>query len=227
LLDIQKYAIYNSWARDFVLWLQCRNAGKSTEIAIYAMLRSILIPFHVTYILGNSGEQSKLVFLKIQKIAKREIESFTGGTDIFLNELVKTGSTSDGFVHNPASFSMQLFNGSEVNTLNSNIINIKGNRASLVCFDESGWFPTELLLQSEQFANQDENFKLGGGIDVTVEPKGFPRQLLYASSASDTDSAFYKKFRQFSDRMFIGDKRYFACNFDIDMVLSATYKRKP
>ena len=223
LLDMQKYTIYNSWVRDFVLWLKCRNAGKTTELGVHSMLRSLLIPFHITYFLGNTGDQAKEVFKKVEKIAKREIESFVGGTDIFLDELVKAGATSDGFIHNPASFSLRLFNGAEINTLNSDIVNIKGKRASLVCFDESAWFSDELFLQAEQFVNQDENFKLGGGIDIMLEPKGFPRQLLYASSASDTESEFYKKVKHFSDRMLIGDKLYFVCNFDIDLVMSATY----
>lgn len=227
LLDIQKYAIYNSWTKDFVLWLESRNAGKSSKLAIYTMLRSTLIPFHNTYFLGNTGDQAKEVFKKIEKISKKEIESFTGCTDIFLNELKKNGATSDGFVHNPASFTMQLFNGSEINTLNSDITNIKGKRANLVCFDEAGWFSDELFVQAENFVNQDENFKLGGNIDITLEPKGFPRQLMYASSASDTSSEFYKKFKYFSNRMLMGDKKYFVCNYNIDMVMKAKYNGLP
>ena len=31
LLDLQKYAIINSWNKSFVLWLECRNAGKTTK----------------------------------------------------------------------------------------------------------------------------------------------------------------------------------------------------
>ena len=223
LLDMQKYSIYNSWTKDFVLWLKCRNAGKTTELSIYTMLRSVLIPYHVTYFLGNSGDQAKEGFLKIEKIAKKEIESFAGSTDFFWNELRRTGTTSDGFVHLPASFHCGLFNGSGIFTLNSEITNIKGKRASLVCFDESAWYSDELFVQAEQFTNQDENFKLGGNIDVTLEPKGFPRQLLYASSASDTTSGFYRKFRSFSQRMMMGDDRYFACNFNINLVINAKY----
>lgn len=72
LLDMQKYAIYNSWTKDFVLWLESRNAGKTSKLAIYSMLRSMLIPFHVTYILGNSGEQSKEVFKKLSVLPRRK-----------------------------------------------------------------------------------------------------------------------------------------------------------
>ena len=60
LLDFSKYAISNSWTRDFVLWLRSRNGAKTTDIAIYSMLRSLLIPFHITYFLGNTGETSPI-----------------------------------------------------------------------------------------------------------------------------------------------------------------------
>ena len=223
LLDMQKYAIYNSWTKDFVLWLKSRNAGKTTELAIYTMLRSALFPFHVTYFLGNTGDQAKETYKKVEKITKKEIESFTGSTDVFFNELKKNGATSDGFVHNPASFTCTLFNGSEINTLNSDVTNIKGKRANLVCFDEAGWFSDELFVQAENFVNQDENFRLGGNIDITLEPKGMPRQLLYASSASDTSSEFYKKYKYFSERMIMGDQKYFACNYTIDLVMKAKF----
>lgn len=227
LLDNQKYAIYNSWTKDFVLWLESRNAGKTTKIAIYTMLRSILIPLHATYFLGNTGDQAKETFKKIEKIAKKEIESFTGSTDVFFNEIVNNSPTGDGFGHDPGSFKFKMFNGSEVFTLNSDVTNIKGRRANLVCFDEAGWFSDELFVQAENFVNQDENFKLGGGVDITLEPKGFPRQLLYASSASDTDSGFYKKFKLFSDQMIMGDKKYFVCNFDINLVMNAKFNGDP
>ena len=227
LLDMQKYAFYNSWSRDFVLWLESRNAGKTTKLAVYTMARSLLFPFHVTYFLGNTGDQAKEVYKKVEKIAKKEIESFAGCTDIFFNELRKNGVNSDGFVHNPASFTCTLFNGAEINTLNSDITNIKGKRANLVCFDEAGWFSDELFVQAENFVNQDENFKLGGNVDITLEPKGIPRQLLYASSASDTSSEYYKKFRYFSERMLMGDQKYFVCNFNIDMVMKAKYNGEP
>ena len=227
LLDIQKYSIYNSWTRNYILWLESRGGGKTTKLAIYPMVRSLLIPYHATYYIANSGDQSKETFKKMEKIAKKEIESFVGSTDVFLNEVVVYGANSDGFVHNPASFRTSLFNGSEIYTLNSDIINIKGKRASLVCYDEAGWYSDELFIQTEQFINQSENFKLGGGIDISLEPKLFPRQLLYASSASDTSSEFYKKYRHFSEMMLIGDSKYFVVDFNVDVIMSATYNGDP
>lgn len=226
LLDIQSYAIANSWNRDFILWLESRNAGKSAQLGIYTMAKSLLFPLHATYFLGNTGEQAKDTFKKIEKLAKKEIESFAGSTDVFFEEL-KKNANSDGFVHSPASFTCELFNGSTINTLNSDITNIKGKRANLVCFDEAGWFSDELFIQAENFVNQSENFKLGGEVDLNTEPKGFPRQLLYASSASDTSSEFYKKFKSFSKEMLKGNQHYFVCNFTVDSVMKAKYKGEP
>lgn len=227
-LDYQKYMMLGGWTADFIGWLVCRNGGKTTEAAIYTMLRSLLLPFHSTYFLGNTGEQSKEIFTKIEKIAKKEIESFTGSTDFFMQELrLAAQGAGDGFNHNPASYKFELFNGSNVNTLNSDFINIKGKRGNLVVFDESGWFPDELFVQAEQFVNQSENFKLGGNIDLSEEPKNFPRQLLYCSSASDTESGFYKKLRSFTMEMMCGNPHYFVCNLDADVVKKATRNGDP
>ena len=219
--DYQSYQIYNTWYSMFALWLVCRDGAKTYDMSMYIMLRSMLFPYHISYFLGNTGEQAKEVFKKMEKIAKKEIASARGLTDVFLNELEKSGSTSDGFIHNPAGFTTKLFNGSEINTLNSDIINIKGKRANFVGFDEAGWMSDELFTQAEHFADQSEDAILGGGINLALEPAPFPRQILYASSASDTDSEFYKKFKNISSRMMMGDRRYWACNFTIDTILSA------
>ena len=193
----------------------------TTKLAIYPMLRSLLIPYHITYYLGNTGDQAKESFKKMEKIAKNEIESFVGTTDFFWNELKKQAN-SDGFVHDPGSFRCELFNNSAIYTLNSDVINIKGKRANLVCYDEAGWFSEEMFIQSEQFVNQDQDFKTGLNIDVRLEPKGFGRQLLYASSASDTSSEFYKKYKQYSEFMLMGNPKYFVCDFNVDVVMHTT-----
>lgn len=221
LLDLQKYAVINSWDKKFVLWLECRNAGKTTTIAIYVMLRSMLIPYHATYLLGNVGGQSKEIFDKMEKIIMRRIPTFGNLNDVFESELRREGANSTGFKHDPTSFEMRLFNESTINTLNSDPTNIKGKRADLVVFDEAGWFSNELFVQAEAFTNQDENFILGGTKDILTEPKGFPKQLLYASSASDASSEFYKKFKHIGERMLIGDNKYFVVNYNADMLLTA------
>lgn len=81
--------------------------------------------------------------------------------------------------------------------MNSNINAKRGKRCECVCFDEGGWLSEEEFNVIGAFTTLDSNFKLGGNIDISSLPKEFPHQLLYASSASSIDTAFYQKYRDF------------------------------
>src|SRR5699024_10207932 len=135
-------------------------------------------------------------------------------------------SNSTGFTHSPASFEVNLYNGSTVNSLNSVPDNIRSKRSNLNFYDESGFTSDELFEASEPFAVQSSDFRLGGDSDVTLLPKQIPNQLIYASSASATDTYFYEKYRDFSKRMFLGDSRYFVADIDSDAVIGATFNGK-
>lgn len=222
MIDYQKYTIWQTWNAAFAVWLKSRNAGKTTDAAIYTMLRSTLFPGYVSYFISNVGAQAKETFLKMEHIAKKEIPTFTDCTDVFLNEVEKNINGGSGFVHDTASFHVKLFNGSEIFTLNSDPTNARGRRANMIYIDEAGWVSEELMVQVENFANQNENFKLGSSYNPLLEPKDFPRQIIYGSSASDTDSAFYKKFKEYTRQMIMGNSLYFVCDFDIDAVMAAT-----
>jgi hypothetical protein len=192
----------------------------------FIMAKSLLIPNFQTYILAGVGSQSQEMFMKIEKIAKKEIASFTGLTDVFFNELVKSASNTDGFTHNPQSFQFKLYNGSTVNSLNGSFDNNRSKRSNLNFYDESGFAPDELFLTSEPFAVQNSDFRLGGDVDVTLMPKQMPNQLIYASSASSTDTYFFRKYSDFAKKMFLGDKRYFVADINSDVVINATYNGK-
>ena len=222
MIDYQKYTIWQTWNAAFAVWLKSRNAGKTTDAAIYTMLRSTLFPGYVSYYISNVGAQAKETFLKMEHIAKKEIPTFTDCTDVFLNEVEKNINGGSGFVHDTASFHVKLFNGSEIFTLNSDPTNARGRRANMIYIDEAGWVSEELMVQVENFANQNENFKLGSSYNPLLEPKDFPRQIIYGSSASDTDSAFYKKLKEYTRQMIMGNSLYFVCDFDIDAVMAAT-----
>ena len=222
MIDYQKYTIWQTWNAAFAVWLKSRNAGKTTDAAIYTMLRSTLFPGYVSYFISNVGAQAKETFLKMEHIAKKEIPTFTDCTDVFLNEVEKNINGGSGFVHDTASFHVKLFNGSEIFTLNSDPTNARGRRANMIYIDEAGWVSEELMVQVENFANQNEHFKLGSSYNPLLEPKDFPRQIIYGSSASDTDSAFYKKLKEYTRQMIMGNSLYFVCDFDIDAVMAAT-----
>lgn len=226
LLDSQEYTLMNSWLRPYVLWLESRNAGKTTKLALFAMLRGLLLNNYRIYICSGTADQSQETFKKIEDIALKNIESMTGLTDVFRNEVEVSQANSNGFIHNPMGFTYKLYNGSFVKTLNSNINAKRGKRAEAVYFDEGGWLSEEEFNVIGAFTTQNADFKLGGDIDVSTLPKDIPHQLLYASSASSVDTAFYNKYRDFSKKMLLGDPRYFVADINCDIVINATFKGK-
>lgn len=226
LLDAQEYVFMNSWTKPFVLWLESRAAGKTTMLALFCMIRGLLLNNYRIYICSGTADQSQETFKKIEDIAFKNIESMTGLTDVFKGEVEVSQANSNGFIHNPMGFTYKLYNGSFVKTLNSNINAKRGKRCEAVCFDEGGWLSEEDFNVIGAFTALNSNFKLGGDVDISALPKEFPHQLLYASSASSVDTAFYNRYREFSKKMILGDPRYFVADINCDIVINATFHGK-
>lgn len=227
LLDAQEYVFMNSWTKPFALWLESRASGKTTMLALFAMVRGLLLNNYRIYICSGTADQSQETFKKIEDIALKNIESMTGLTDVFKDEVEIAQANSNGFIHNPMGFTYKLYNGSFVKTLNSNINAKRGKRCECVFFDEGGWLSEEEFNVIGAFTAMDSNFKLGGDVDIAAIPKDFPHQLLYASSASSVDTAFFNKYRDFSKKMILGDPRYFVADINCDVVINTTFHGKP
>ena len=67
---------------------------------------------------------------KLEDLAKGNIASVIGVSSVFLDECVRMNSTADPFTHAKQSYSVELYNGSTINTLNSVIKNIVGIRSN-------------------------------------------------------------------------------------------------
>lgn len=132
LLDAQEYVFMNSWTKPFALWLESRASGKTTMLALFAMVRGLLLNNYRIYICSGTADQSQETFKKIEDIALKNIESMTGLTDVFKDEVEIAQANSNGFIHNPMGFTYKLYNGSFVKTLNSNINAKRGKLYSLV-----------------------------------------------------------------------------------------------
>lgn len=227
LLDYQAYAVQASWNKSHALWLFSRNGGKSMLLGLYDMTRAMLLDNSRIFICAGTSNQSIDTFTKIEDMAKKNITSMPGLTDVFLHEVISNMKNSDGFIHNPAGFTFSLFNNSFVKTLSSNINALRGKRATLVNFDETGFLPEEIFAVVEPYVAQNVEFISGPGIDPTTMPPAMPLQLLYASSASSIDTPFYKKYREYSKRMIYGDPNYFVCDLNCDVIMSATKWGQP
>lgn len=102
-------------------------------------------------------------------------------------------------------------------------------RSNLNVYDEAMNAADELFHTSEPFTTQNAEFKMGKDYDaddVLAEPVPFPNQLLYCSSAGRTDQYFFSKYKEFSIRMFAGDKRYFCADISCDVIINATVHNK-
>lgn len=97
------------------------------------MTKMMLFPNFEAYILSLTSAQSQDTFLKMEKIAKQQIESFTGLTDIFAGEVVTSANNPDGFTHSPQGFKFSLYNGSKITSLSGCEDNIRGELKNVYC----------------------------------------------------------------------------------------------
>lgn len=130
LTDMQKYVLMSSWIPANIVWLMGRNSRKSYLVTPFMMARALLLPNTNTYIMAPSRRQAQGTFTKLEDLAKGNIASVIGVSSVFLDECVRMNSTADPFTHAKQSYSVELYNGSTINTLNSVIKNIVGIRSN-------------------------------------------------------------------------------------------------
>ena len=188
--------------------------------APYIMARSMLIPNFQSYIISSNGDQAKETFMKIENIAKKQIASLRGLTDVFANELITNNANRDGFKHGASSFEFTLFNGSACHTLTSNYDGARGKRSNCNIYDETGFMPRNSFACTEPFTTQDADFATGGGIDVSLLPKKLQNQIIYASSASAVDTYFYSKYKEYGKQMMMGNKNFFVVDIPCDIPIN-------
>ena len=221
-LDYQKYVFMNTWVSQWAVWLMSRNAGKSFLGVPYMMTRGILLPNQEIYIMSNTGDQAQATFMKLEKTAKKQITSLTGLTDVFMQEVQKNAG-EDGFSHNKSGFTVGLYNGSKIRTLNGVAENVVGYRSNLTFYDEAGKVGRHFFELTEPFTTQSSDFSLGGNVDTSIMPKRYYNQTIYASSAEDIESYLWDKYKLCSMKMIAGDNRYFVADVTCDTVIEAKF----
>lgn len=232
LLDAQAYIVQRTWNCPNVLVLASRGFGKSTIISIITMSKDMLFCNIWTYIASGTGSQAEQTFTKLEQIANDGIDEMRGSTGyIFKQEVEISNAAGDGFSHGSNGFKYTLYNGSFTQTLNSNIDAKRGARGSVI-FDECGFLSAEMLKVYGAFAAVNKNFATGKDRDGnSIDPirlrtfaTNIPNQKFYISSASSTDTEFYKLYREFSKKQLIGDRDYCVVQVDCDVVLKPTIR---
>ena len=101
-----------------------------------------------------------------------------------------------------------------------------------VIFDECGFLSEEMLEVYGAFAAVDKDFATGkdrnGKAIDPIRLKTFatniPNQKFYISSASSTDTKYYRLYREFAKKQLMGDRNYCVVQVSCDIVLKPTIK---
>ena len=232
MLDAQSLLVQRSWSCPNVLAVMTRGAGKSTVIDLEIMAKDMLFCNYWTYIASGSGSQAEQTFTTLEKLANDNIDTFSGSTGkIFKDEIEINNAAGDGFSHGSNGFKYSVYNGSMTQTLNSNIDKKRGMRGNVV-FDESGFLSEEMMNVYSAFAivnkslrtGKDENGRSIDPIRQRTFATDIPNQKFYISSASSTDTKFYKLYRDFAKEQIKGNPDFCVLHIDCEQMFHPTLR---
>lgn len=174
--------------------------------------------------LNKIGKQSKLLFAKIEDIAKHRIHTIRNESDVFYNE-VKKGPNTDGFKHDDRD-SLELYNGSKIVTYNSDPKKNVGVRCNLICYDEAGKIPKETFDLCDPFIAVGNKF-ITGNVNMECYPEQMPNQRILLSSAESTDTELFATYKLCALKMLEGDSDYFVVDLNCELSLHPTMNGEP
>ena len=218
LMDYQKWLIASSWDKEYVVWACSRNAGKSFLVSAFIMARTLLFPKLQVQIISEQWQTANDTFKKMEDVATNNIKTIVNTNVVFIDELYRTKSDSDGFKHDAKSGnSCQLCNGSSIQAIAGASRSARGRRSNVNVYDEAGFITKETYDVTEPYMAQSSEFKLGASFDADVYPPEIPNIRLYIGSASDTNSYFFAKYKEGAKQMLVGNPKYFVADISCDV----------
>lgn len=163
----------------------------------------------------------------MEKIATNNIKTIINDNTVFIDELYKTKSDSDGFIHDAKGGNKcKLSNGSSISAIAGSSRSARGRRSNLNVYDEAGFIGKDTFDITEPYMGQSSEFKLGSSYDPEVYPREIPNIRLYIGSASDTNSLFYEKYKEGVKQMLAGSNKYFVADISCEIPKHPTVKGK-
>jgi hypothetical protein len=212
------------WTASNVCVVASRASGKSFLIAVYIMTRCLLFPNYVVALMAPDGKQSKMLFQKLEDIATHKLDSIKNRSDVFYNEVIK-GPNSTGFHHDDRYY-LELYNGSKIETFNSDPNKNVGYRCDCIIYDEAGKIPRNTFALMNPFVAIESDFKTGN-INTECYPEGLPKQIISISSAEDVDTQLFDDYKFNAMKMLEGDPRYFVIDLNCEMSLHPYMNGEP
>jgi len=201
------------WTKKFPMMIMTRGGGKTFLLALYALIRCILVPGSKIVIVGAGYRQAKLVF--------REIHKLYECSPIIQEALSQWGGPKYG--SDMASF--RIGNSSIVATPIGDGEKVRGQRATVLLCDEFGSIPEEIFevvilpfaaVHADPAAKAATNRfiktlkRLGADqriIDVIESSQDFGNQVVISGTGTYRQNHFFKRFQTY--RAFLdsrGDK---------------------
>ncbi len=228
LMDYQKWLVSESWTKEYVVIAASRNLGKSFLIGCIIMARTLLFPKIQVQIISENWQTANDTFKKMEDIATNSIKTIISNNTVFIDELHKTKSDSNGFTHDGKTGNRcELENGSKVNAIAGSSRSARGRRSQMNVYDEAGFISPSTYDDTEPYMSQDSEFKLGGTYDGEVYPTEIPNIRFYIGSASDTGSYFYAKYKEGTKQMLAGNEKYFVADLNCEVPMHPTVCGKP
>lgn len=220
LAPFQSVVLETLWHKTFPIVLMTRGGGKTFMLAVYALLRALLVPGSKIVIVASSFRQSKLVFNYIKQIHD-------------YSPIVQQSVTK---IHQPNEESLMII-GPGLSTIRAlplgNGEKIRGIRATDIITDEFASIPEEIfqvvvrgfaavaadpIMAAEQLQLEEDLIARGLMREEDRERiKG--NKIVYAGTASYQFNHYYKLYkihRAIIDSKFIGDARNINKDFDIN-----------
>lgn len=225
LAPFQSVVLQTLWDKTFPILLMTRGGGKTFMLAVYALLRALMVPGSKIVIVAASFRQSKLVFDYIKQIHD-------------YSPIVQQAVTK---IHQPNDQSLMVV-GPGLSTIRAlplgNGEKIRGIRATDIITDEFASIPEEIfqvvvrgfaavaadpIQAAEQLQMEDELIKQG--LMREEDRKGLGgNKIVYAGTASYQFNHYFKLYqvhRAIIESKFVGDAKSINAEFqnDDDVVL--------
>ena len=104
------------------------------------MARNLLFPKLQTQVISENWVTANDTMKKLEDIASGNIKTIISSNTVFLDELKRTKSDSEGFVHDfKAGNRCELENGSKINAIAGSSRSARGRRSNVNVYDEAGF----------------------------------------------------------------------------------------
>ena len=206
----QKDILDRLWNHKNPLLLCSRRTGKTFTSAVYMSLKALLYSDLKIGITAPVFRQSQTVFKEVEKIYRR--------SELFQAEVI------DRPKHGNASWSIDLKNGSSIEAVPLNP-NIRSKGYHIIFVDEYG-FPHNRSM-NEMYSQVLAPMVFTKREGVEDDPTDIGNQIIISSTAAFTWSDYYKKYKEYQEKIAEGDDDYDIITYDfIDGLKSGKFEIK-